>query len=218
MSLELLPRPLSRPRPGRPAPAGTRPPAPGDAPPDGWQAVSSTRLGRVIGVADRLLFVATSAVGGRLSRRVFLGRLGQLGLLVGLSASGLVFGTDAEAVIHNCNFDDAPDCDNPGACGPSEPCNASECTTTGNCKLTYSCNGKSVEGRQYGSTTCTTSQGGSWTECCVNSIWVCRDCCGCAVHSSGTCSTGNCSGATRYACICERNSHDPCTPPGPDPC
>lgn len=66
MSLELLPRPLSRPRPGRAAPAGIGPVAPADAPPDGWESVSSKRLGRMLGVGDRLLFVATSAVGRRL--------------------------------------------------------------------------------------------------------------------------------------------------------
>jgi hypothetical protein len=210
MSVRLLSPPD---RPVRPAPYGSRPPGRADGPPDGWQILNQSRFESLVVAGDRALLRASDHLARRISRRTLLKRLAQTGVVIGVAGSRLVWGPDYGLATPRCNVCD-PNERNPGACGPSEQCGNLECSGTGDgrCNLSHSCNGRSVEGRVWGRASCTTNQGGTWQECCQNRVWICRDCCGCQVHSSGQCNTGNCSSGTRYKCICEKNTGNFCNP------
>jgi hypothetical protein len=213
MSVGLLSRP---PRSIRPAPAGSRPIAPWDARPDGWELIEPSPGERFLTRVDRILLSTADSVADRISRRTFLSRTGQLGLLIGLVGTRLLWGAEEGQAAPFCNtcVDPGETDRNDGACGPSEPCNVlNECSgaNNGNCNLGWGCNNSNVQGQVWASGVCQPQNaGGTWDECCGSQITTCRDCCGCKIHSSGTCTQGTCSNKTRYKCICENHTSINC--------
>lgn len=209
------------PRLVRPAPLGSRPTAAWDSPPDGWDLVMPSFGDRVTTVADRPALTVMDSIARSINRRTFIKRVGQVGAVIGLSGARFLWGVESALAVNPCNacVNGATD-NNPGACGPSEPCFSNECSGANGfqCNLSHTCNnGVSMEGRVYNTSDCTTTQPGFWEECCQRKLHRCRDCCGCRPHSSGGCNRNVCSAGARNKCICEYNVGTSCTP-GTDTC
>lgn len=185
----------------RPAPAGVRPRARANGPPDGWTPLDQTLASRALESADRVLIQATDAVAIGLSRRTFLRRVAGAGLVIGLAGSRILWSTDsANAVIYKCNCFGQGQA---GPCGPSDICFNVECNTSGSCKGSYTCpeNGRTVKGRPHNQEYCGVS--GCWQECCSGTVHDCCDCCGCKTHSvqcTTMCTT------VHWKCICQHNN------------
>ncbi len=188
---------LSKPRRlARPAPPGARPASDVTGPPDGWRRLGVGPLRRAEFTADSTLLLATDSIVRRMSRRRFLRGAGELGLVIGVGASKLLFDAPAWAAPElECNcFGDGES----GPCGPSDLCFLSECGNNGHCDSNAVCsNGVHVKGRPHNDMDCGTS--GCWNECCGGTTRLCCDCCGCRQHTIQCVS--NC-GATHYKCIC----------------
>lgn len=194
----------------RPVPAGVRPPASFDARPDGWEHPDGTFVERLSERADRFVLSSSGALARQVSRRQFLGLLAQGGLLVGIGFAGLLWGMPRAAAALPCDVYD-PNFSNPGACGPSEECDAIECGSAGNCNSGHTCAGNNVavRGQPHLSGECGTA--GSWDECCPAGLFRCTDCCGCKTHGSGTCADSSCPNPEpHYKCICEKKLQDNC--------
>jgi hypothetical protein len=189
----------------RPAPLGARPPRlRTDMPPDGWEALKLTPAQSLGASIDSGLLRAADGVARSISRRVFLRRAGQLGLLLGLAVTDVLwFSPSAQALT--CNFFDGSNDKFPGACGPSEPCGGSQCNSSDNCDTKVQCSGGGhLQKQPWASATCGTGDN-SWSENCCSQNgfhWSCHDCCGCTANISGQCDFASCGNHTRYRCIC----------------
>jgi hypothetical protein len=170
-------------------------------------------------VIDGGLLWVSDSIARQVSRRTFLSRVGQVGLVLGLSAARVLLGTDGGVAVTapECNVctDTGENDVNPGACGPTEPCGNQECRSGDNrhlCNLDFQCGSppRSVRGRIWGTFICTNSQPGKWDECCQGKLSICRDCCGCRTHAR-RCEVGACTGGTRWACICDKETTTSCT-------
>ena len=197
MSTLSLLRRLSR---SRPAPPGVeRTSTRLDEPPDGWASVDPTPAQSVAATLDGTALRIADAAAAAVSRRQFIKRIGQIGLIAGLAASGLLWRPAsasgyAETFGYCDPFGDPPT----GPCGPSGLCNPDRCTN-GNCTVDN-------KRRPYGGNTCCSTCTGTsncWREkCCGNPSWVsyvkCCDCCA----PGGT--NGNCMGTncTNTKCNC----------------
>ena len=214
----------------RPAPPGARAPAPPDSPPDGWRLVSVSPADALLVLTDRGLLWVSDSIARQVPRRTFLTRVGQVGLVVGLTGARVLLRTEegvgVTALPCNVCTDPGENDNNPAACGPSEPCGNQECRSGDNrhlCNLDFECNSppRSVEGREWGRSECTTNQGGKWDECCGGQLAICRDCCGCRTHASGQCVdmfSPFCTNQTRWKCICDKQTTTPCTVGGTANC
>lgn len=191
---------LSPRRVPRPAPPGVRPglARDSDRPPDGWELLNPTPAQRVGVHLDRaLLRLADSAARGT-TRREFLKRTGQVGLLAGLAASDLLWSPTRAKAFHTSEL-----CKGCPPCGPSVFCGSDDCRADGQCQL----NTPNVRRQIYTTGTCSSSSAhNGWTENCCSDcsgqwhcIANCADCCTPDVTGSGTCS---CTNPQRYKCIC----------------
>lgn len=226
MSVELRKRPSEWPSYiQRPAPDGTLGVAGPKSPPDGWRLEDATAWERGVTALDRRLLRASARV-STITRRRFIRRAASAGAALGLAGARLL-GPQRDALAIQglpCNacVNGATD-NNPGACGPSEPCDVQECDGAGRCETSHECaNGIKVRGRIYNTQSCPAQndpQAGYWDECCggVGTLHRCTDCCGCRSHSSGRCDASSCPGDPHYKCICELNLELACDV-GPDTC
>jgi hypothetical protein len=213
MSVELL----SRRGKGivRPAPPDARAPARSDGPPDGWAPFLPSGVDRGVLAADRSLFRLVDSVGDALNRRTFLRRLGQAGLLLGLTGARVLGDSAPSYAAMDCNACVDGQTDHfPGACGPSERCADVECAGGGDCNLNHTCmSGADVKGRPWNGSTCISGQGGYWSECCSNEKYRCRDCCGCRTHPGSMCTS--CGGdGDHWKCICRSFLENGCSQQG----
>jgi hypothetical protein len=172
-----------------------------DRPPDGWEVLSPTAGQEALVRLDAALlrFADTAARG--ITRRGFLKGLGQLGLLLGLTTTGMLWGTElARAHPPACDlFDDPGD----APCGPSPICDRDlYCNDNGNCQA----NRGDTEKRTYGGGSCCSSTcsgtDNCWREhCCGHPNWNSHvRCCDCCAPSAGVDCTG--SGCPNNRCIC----------------
>lgn len=195
----------------RPAPAHVVPPAPFSKVPDGWEPVDSRRIARLLNAADETAIFAMRWMANQIDRRGFLKRVVGAGLTIGVAGSEWLWGPlpNARADLP-CNYYgdlDPPD-ENPGACGPSEPCGDVECdgANEASCNAGHVCdNNVVVKGRDtFGTPHDGCGPEWSWTECCPNGRFKCTDCCGCKVHGSGKCPKDSCVNPDpHYKCICD---------------
>lgn len=185
----------------------TRPAPPGvertstrlDAPPDGWALVDPSATQSAAVALDTFALRMTDAAAAAVSRRIFLKRVGQVGLVAGLAASGFLW-NPSPASGYAATFSFCDPFGNPptGPCGPSGLCNPDRCTS-GNCT-------NSAKRRGYGGSTCCSSCSGTancWREnCCSTPGWMshvkCCDCCA-PGGTSGNCMGTNC---TNTKCNC----------------
>lgn len=183
--------------PPRLAPPGTRPPEPRpDRPPDGWSPLKPSRRDRIWSSVDAAVLRLADGVARGLTRRQFLKRAGQAGLVLALSTTNLLWHTGT-ASADPCT----------GPCGPSPLCSNTKCSS-GNCNLSVSGVKRRVnantgvhEGYACGSNTANNC----WVEDCCSrngSFWNCCDCC--VSGTQAPLCTPNCS---KHACICRTNLH-----------
>jgi hypothetical protein len=194
MSAGLLTKPPRLPGSGRPT-AGTLSPRsmlPRNAP-VGWRYVTLTPRQRSSTLVADLFAAGSVRAAAGLSRRRFLRNVG-LGAAIVSGGLGRVLWDPGSALGYDaCG-------PNPFGCGPSEPCQASQCNASGNCKTSDA----SIERRAKpnntwpGSYCAGPSAANSWLECCDHQEKLCADCC---VGGCGSC--GACSGCTtKKKCIC----------------
>lgn len=101
-------------------PAGVQAPAALDKPPDGWTVVNPTLARRFEVQADRILLSATDSLAREISRRRFLKRLAQAGVVVGLSFGNVLWQEHpSRALPLECNCFGQGQA---GPCGPSDIC------------------------------------------------------------------------------------------------
>lgn len=186
----------------RAAPQGTRPPSIRmDNPPDGWRSVAGEHR---YSLATTLIR-SSAAVADRVTRREILRRGGELGLLVGLQLTGLLWKAGPAAAVDpscGCNCDDASG-ELPGPCGPSPLCNNSAvCNSNGNCALSVTgvrrrinASTNSWPGTSCGCDTCTNC----WTENCCSQFNHVYRCCDCCTNGAGQ---PRCTGCDKHRCIC----------------
>lgn len=174
-------------------------------PPDGWEPLDPTPGDRVLAHVDRALLRFVNGAAAGITRREFLRRAGEAGLVIGLSASVVLWERPAGA---EHTFENCKGCP---PCGPSEHCGNSKCKQ-GDCDLSVSY----VRKRPYGGSNCAPSDAHNcWKENCCDKcgpgktfhcIARCCDCCTTTVTASGIC---NCASPTRYLCHC-RNCRASC--------
>ncbi len=194
----------------RPAPvAPGRPASRRDGPPDGWEVLNAGAAERLTVGLDRALLNVTGSAERGIGRREFLKRAGQVGLLAGLSVTGLLWRPERARgyaqIFNTCDpFGDPP----AGPCGPSGLCGADNCNN-GQCA---NANRK----RRYAGGTCCSGCTGTdncWREnCCNNNQWnsliKCCDCCVNAGQPGTTCT--DCIGVARRRCNCRAKVGSPC--------
>lgn len=184
-------------------PGSQRPSRRSGSPPDAWVPLNPSLLQQARSRLDYVLLRAVGSSSRWISRRQFLRRLGQVGVLVGVSAGSVLWRQD-RSLAHGrtcfmpCN-----------ACGPSPPCNQSlgYCNSNGQCNLGTA----GVRRRTHDDFTCTCdSCDNSWTDHCCSCLGVHYQCNDCCTPTGGTdkC-VGGCS--DKHACICKKNK-------GPDGC
>lgn len=193
----------------RPAPAGgARVTSRADRPPDGWIPVDPGLGDRLATEIDRSVLSLADAAARRVSRRAFLRRVADVGIVLGLAVTGLSWGQrTAGAYAHIYSSCDPIGDPPPGPCGPSGLCDPSTCSN-GNCA-------NNNKKRPWGGSTCCSSCSGTdncWQEnCCANNNWnshiKCCDCCN-STGSGGSCTT--CGGGTAQKCICRAKVGNPC--------
>lgn len=177
---------------------------------DGWTLVDATLPQRLLTAADRRISIAVQGAARRISRRTFLERTAEAGFAVGLTLSGILWGAGPvrahEPDCGACNCLVSGNDENPGACGPSPPCNASQCLPGGRCNLSAPGVRRRVNAdtSHWPGTSCGSSTDHHcWMECCPAGYFRCCDCC---VDSCAACST-SCTGCTaKKRCICESNT------------
>lgn len=172
-----------------------------DRPPDGWIPVDPNLRERISVEVDRNVLRIADSAARRVSRRAFLRRAADAGIVLGVAFAGLGWRQrSADAYAHIYTVCDPNDLDPPpGPCGPSGLCDPSTCSG-GNC----SNNNKK---RAWAGDTCCSGCTGTdncWQEdCCGDPDWdshiKCCDCCN-STGSGGTCTT--CQGGTAQKCIC----------------
>ncbi len=187
------------------APAGARAPQThSNRPPDGWEALDPPVTERIRTRADTLLFAATDAAARVVSRREFLRRSGQVALVVGVAASGVLFVPGyAKADFHctTCNCQD-PNNQTPGPCGTSPICTNSHCINN-NCDTTQGVIQRRANssGHWPGLNCASNTADNCWTEPCPTG---CKRCCDCCTGDNATPHCSSCS-STKHRCICRSN-------------
>jgi hypothetical protein len=184
----------------RPAPEGSRPLELGaDWPPDGWQLVDPSLSDRMVERADYGLLRAADSMARWITRREFLRRAGELGLVAGLATTRVVWGKDVAQAGHVRCYQ----CGN--ACGPSPPCPTSRCTSGGDCNAALS----GMRYRVHDGWACTNTSGQCWiANCCNPPSGHCetqqakKQCCDCCDSGSPNNCTSPCT--NKYKCICEK--------------
>lgn len=193
---------LRRHRNTRPAPAGSRPSASTDSPPDGWDLVEPSRGQQASVRLDGALLRVADSAARHVSRRDFLKRVGQVGLVVGLGTVRVLWGPVPRAEAAHCNH--YGQSSSGGACGPSEICPNLSCTAEKQCKTAHTCSqGCGVRRQPHTQGTCgSDSASNCWTECCSGTTWRCCDCCTCQTLNEDACMS--CTGCTKRKCICRK--------------
>lgn len=216
MSTRLWSRPRNQ---SRQAPPGVRPPRLDSfGPPDGWLVVTPKPGQRFSSWIDSGIIYAADGMARLIPRREFLKRAGEAGVATGLALSGVLWSAGPihadEPDCGPCNCQVSGNDENPNACGPSPPCNASQCLSGGRCNL----NASGVRRRVNPSTShwsglsCgQATDHHCWLECCPaggsNKKFRCCDCC---VDSCAACTT-SCNGCTmKKRCVCENNTQTAC--------
>lgn len=194
-------------------PEGARPPHRGDGPPDGWIMVSPSRWVGLRASVDRFAIWAADAAAGGMSRRRFLRRVGEFGLFLGVTATGVLWGVNEAQAWTICNAYGFGD---PGPCGPSPICGDPDCTNTAGCDTSHSCNGINTKWRKHALGECgTENDDNSWNECCPRNdpnqmLHKCTDCCSCQTQTN-ICSDSTCAGSvSHWKCICRKPLNQPC--------
>lgn len=190
-------------RSSTPAPPGTGRVQTVKGPADAWTSLNPRLPDRIVEGLDRASLRVADRAASAVSRRLFLKRVGQVGLLVGLGLSGLLQGSFVQAYEETvgCNaYGDPPG----GPCGNSPLCEPDRCTGQ-NCTD----HGKR---RDYRDNFCCgfncTGSMNCWREnCCSwpawNSYVSCCDCCA----MGGTIGCTNCTGTK---CVCRKAVGNPC--------
>lgn len=171
-----------------------------EGPPDGWPIARGHATDRVAERLDRAVLSAADTAALAISRRDLLKRAGQLGLVVSLGVSGILWRARTAAgyayIYNSCDpLGDPPT----GPCGPNGLCESSLCSG-GNCA-------NSQSKRTYGGSGCCSGCTGTvncWQEnCCANNNWNSHmKCCDCCTSSGTGGSCTRCTGASAHKCIC----------------
>lgn len=203
----------------RPAPANVRPPQNRpDRPPDGWELIPASFAERLVMDLDSAVLRIADSAARNLTRRDFLDRAGRMGLLAGLSMSGLLWRAGPAQAQQDtpcaCNCLD-PNNQLPGPCGPTALCsNAQNCNDQGNCKVSIS--GIRRRNNQSNNTWPGTDCAGAndpncWVEdCCAQGQGVYR-CCDCCTNGTNPpfCTGSGCT--NKHKCVCRKqNIPAPC--------
>lgn len=202
-------------RPPKLAPAGVRPPQYRlDRAPDGWERVGSSATERFMYRLDASILRMADGAARVISRREVLRRAGELSILAGLGASGVLWSSKSARASDptcSCNCLDTNN-QEPGPCGPSPICgNSLNCNSNGNCKTSRSVDGEFVRRRNNqsnntwpGSSCASNTSPNCWEENCCSQRGHRVRCCDCCTPDN---STPNCSGCTntKHKCICRKN-------------
>lgn len=186
----------------RPAPPGASPfPGGSEGPPDGWEVVDPSLSDRVVITLDSLLFSAVVRSAQAISRRDFLKRVGQVGVLAGLSMSNLLWSNrPARADGLACRDADG------FPCGPSPVCPDRFCRADGQCKLAEA--GVKRRGPWESFNCASDTANNCWTEeCCGPDDPVPNPghfrCCDCCVPTPENPRCDNCS---KHRCLCKNRT------------
>lgn len=162
-----------------------------DLAPDGWEPLNPSVRERALIHADSALLRTTRAVARGVTRREFLRRVGQVGLVVGMgTASVVLLPKPAYARCFACG----------DPCGSSPDCGQANCTN-GNCKT--SVGNKKRRHDNFDCFACGSGPCNCWTaDCCFcgGSNSQKKQCCDCCSDADpNTCTTGC---INNRACIC----------------
>jgi hypothetical protein len=187
-------------------PLGNRPAPPGtllggtEGPADGWVPVDPKLVQRLLTRADAAALGIVMAIAQGISRRDLLRRTGEVGIALGLAATGVLWGSEAEAIHTSEPCNNSTGCP---SCGPSPPCGADDCRADGQCELST----QYVRKRGYAQGACD-SQGvhNCWLSNCCNACggeWHCVvRCCDCCTPDNNGYTMCSCASPDRFRCHC----------------
>ena len=186
-----------------------------DHPPDGWMPVGTSMSERLYMQVDGFLIRVSALAARGVSRRQFLRRVGEVGVVAAAAASGVLptrWSKAGHAPVGErkaCRGTCSP-------CGPSPLCNLDYCNDDSpkNCATGrpdtkrrryehFDCVGPTVANFWFEECCFDSACNGTWKDALIQ----CSDCCGGAGGTS--CSSGSCPNGSK-ACICRGVANPSC--------